>query len=91
MNGDWVGAMSQFGVAGLMGVLWVWERMMSRHREAQLDAAHQRLMTQEQQLRVLMELVAENTRAIHRFEQTQKQLHQFLERMYDEIRRKSAA
>lgn len=91
MGGDWIGSLSQFGVAGLMGVLWVWERMMSRTREAQLDAAHRRLMRQHEELRVLMKLVAQNTRAMQQFEQTQQQLRTLLERMQNEIHRKSAA
>jgi hypothetical protein len=82
--------LTQFGVAGLMGVLWVWERLMSRKHEAQLDAAHQRLMGQRQELEVLVDLVARNTAAIERFDQTQAQLRQLLEKMHYELERKAA-
>ena len=41
--------LTQFGVAGLMGVLWVIERWLSRRRETQLDEAHHLLHDQEWQ------------------------------------------
>lgn len=34
MLSDALSMFTQFGVAGLMGALWVWERMLSRKREA---------------------------------------------------------
>ena len=42
--------LTQFGVAGLMGVLWVWERLHSRKRERQLSEAHGELMSDREQL-----------------------------------------
>lgn len=74
-------AITQFGVAGLMGTLWVWERTMTRRREAQLTATHERLISERQQLHELMRLVQRNTRAIERFDQTQAQFRELLERM----------
>ncbi len=85
-----IGSFTQFGVAGLIGALWVWERMLSRKREAQLNAAHDKLMHQQHELRVLVTLVRRNTRAIERFEQTQKQLRELLERINREIPRHAA-
>ncbi len=73
-------AFMQFGVAGLMGMLWTWERMNSRQRERQLDEAHDRLITQHEQLRNLAELIDRNTRTLERFEQTQTALRTLLER-----------
>lgn len=73
--------LTQFGVAGLMGVLWVWERSLSRKHEAQLDDAHQKLMQQQDHLKVLLDTVQRNTLALERFEQTQSQLRTVLERM----------
>jgi hypothetical protein len=58
----------QFGVAGLMGALWIWERTHSRRREAQLTEAHGRLMEQQRHLSVLVKTVRQNTRAIVSFE-----------------------
>jgi uncharacterized membrane protein YccC len=83
-------AMAQFGVAGLMGVLWVWERSMSRRRERQLNAVHDKLISERQQLRELMRLAHRNTRAIERFEQTQTQLRHLLERMNREPNHRAA-
>jgi len=82
--------LTQFGVAGLMGVLWVWERWMSRKRETQLSAAHEHLENNRVQLRELMRLVHRNTRAIERFEQTQAQLRELLERVYGENNQRAA-
>jgi len=82
--------LTQFGVAGLMGLLWVWERLMSRRREAQLNEAHVRLMGQHRELSVLVKLVRQNTRAMARFDQTQLQLKELLEKMNHEIDRRAA-
>jgi len=82
--------LTQFGVAGLMGLLWVWERLMSRRREAQLNEAHIRLMNQHRELSVLVKLVRQNTRAMVRFDQTQQQLKELLEKMNHEIERNAA-
>lgn len=84
MTIDLIQPLTQFGVAGLMGVLWVWERLMSRKHEVQLDAAHQRLMRQQDHLKVLLDTVQRNTVALERFEQTQSQLRALLERMNHE-------
>lgn len=84
MPTDLIQPLTQFGVAGLMGVLWVWERFMSRQREVQLDAAHQRLMRQQEHLKVLLDTIERNMLALERFEQTQARLHALLERMHHE-------
>ncbi|GAB4109670.1 MAG: hypothetical protein Kow00105_18420 [Phycisphaeraceae bacterium] len=78
---DAIQPLTQFGVAGLMGLLWVWERSMSRKRETQLNEAHAHLHRQYHELNVLIRLVKQNTRAIVRFERTQIQLKQLLEKM----------
>ena len=80
---------AQFGVAGLMGLLWVWERSMSRKREAQLNEAHERLINQQNELRTLVKLVRQNTRAIVRFDQTQQQLKSLLEKMHNDSSNKA--
>jgi len=82
--------LTQFGVAGLMGALWVWERMLSRRREAQLNAAHERIVQQKHELHVLMRMMRRNTQTIERFEQTQDQLYKLLERIHHEMPRKAA-
>lgn len=64
----------QFGVAGLMGALWVWERLYRRRRERELSQAHLRLMTQHEQLGALVHLVRQNTRAMVHSERTGKRI-----------------
>ncbi|MEO1235555.1 MAG: hypothetical protein AAFX76_02075 [Planctomycetota bacterium] len=81
MIDETIQSLAQFGAAGLMGTLWVWERTMTRRRESQLTAVHKRLMSERHQLRELMRVVHRNTRAIERFEQSQNRLQRTLERM----------
>ncbi len=88
MPQDLVQPLTQFGVAGLMGVLWVWERLMSRRREAQLDEAHDRVTRQGDEVGVLIELVRRNTVALERFEQTQRELRTLLEGMNHAMQKK---
>jgi len=78
-------ALTQFGVAGLMGILWIGERSLSRRREAQLDQTHARLMKQREELKALLDLVDRNTHVIARFDQTQRHLKQTLEKMNDTL------
>lgn len=72
-------SISQFGVAGLMGVLWVVERLNSRRRETQLDEAHHELVRRRDEIELLTRLVQRNTIVIERFHATQKHLHRTLE------------
>ena len=83
-------AFTQFGVAGLMGVLWVWERMHSRKRERQLSESHAALTADDQQLSVLIDLVKHNTRALISFERGQQRVCQLLERINHDIRTQRA-
>ncbi|MCC7193374.1 MAG: hypothetical protein IT444_11385 [Phycisphaeraceae bacterium] len=90
MPAEMMQQLAQFGVAGLMGVLWVWERLHSRRREEQLSEAHERILSERQELHEMVELVRRNIGAIERFEQTQTRLQQLLERMHDETRKQTA-
>ena len=80
-NPESIQTAAQFGVAGLMGALWLWERLYSRKREQQLTEAHQRITAQQIELQTLIELVRRNTAAIERFEQTQQRIAEALERI----------
>lgn len=73
--------LADFGVAGIMGALWLWERLYSRRREQELTQAHTLLVAQHDELKVLVGLVQRNTAAMERFEQTQARLGDLLERM----------
>lgn len=90
MEPNLIETLAQFGVAGLMGALWMWERAMSRRRDAELSEAHRKLMAQHDHLRTVLRMVDRNTRAIERFDQTQRQLVHLLEKMSDETRRQAA-
>lgn len=78
--------LTQFGVAGLMGALWVWERAHSRTRERQITESHDAIMDRDRQHESLLQLVRDNTRALSRFEQTQNRMCQLLENMTHEKR-----
>ena len=72
--GEW----ASFGAAGLMGALWIWERRLSRTREAQLTETHDRLMAERGQMRLLVNLVRRNTAAMSRLQSTQDRLVRLL-------------
>jgi len=72
-------AMLQFGISGLMGMLWLWERTHSRKREQQLTQAHEHLVRREEQFRLMLSLARKNTRALVEFERTQRRLGEVLE------------
>ena len=74
-------SVTQFGMAGLMGTLWLWERLYSRRREQELTQAHQQLLAQQQELQTLVGLVQRNTAAIERFDQTQLRLAESIDRL----------
>lgn len=78
-----IDSITKFGVAGLMGALWMWERLYSRRREQELTQAHQQLLAQQQELSALIGLVQRNTAAIERFEQTQARFAELLDRLTD--------
>ena len=58
--------LTSFGVAGMMGVMWLWERRTSRQREQQIDEAHARIMADRIQLDQLIDVVKQNTEAMTR-------------------------
>lgn len=64
--------LTQFGAAGLMGLMWLWERRMSRQREQQLDDCHDRIMADRIQLEQLIDLVRQNTAALTRLAESQE-------------------
>ncbi len=69
-----VDQLTNLGVAGLMGAMWLWERRTSRQREQQIDEAHARIMSDRVQLDQLMDIVRQNTEAMTRLSATQSQL-----------------
>jgi len=82
---------TQFGLAGLMGVLWYMERRASLKRERELTESHDRLMIQQQELGELVGVVKDNTAALTAVERSQAQLVTVCDRIVTELRNKPAA
>lgn len=59
-----IDSLSSLGAAGLIGVMWLWERRQSTQREQQLDDAHTRIMADRVQLDSLIDLVQHSTEAL---------------------------
>ncbi len=66
--------LANLGVAGLMGLMWFWERKLSGSREQQLDEAHARIMADHVQLDQLIAVVRSNSDAMSKLTATQEQL-----------------
>jgi hypothetical protein len=73
-SADTLVPVAQFGVAGLMGGLWWWERKYSREREEQLTEAHKVIMSQREHLSTLLGALQNNTKAITEFTLAQREL-----------------
>lgn len=71
--------LTQFGAAGLIGLLWVLERRAAAGRERQLSEAHQKLMSQQREMDALLQVVKENTSAAKALEYTQRRLIDYLD------------
>jgi hypothetical protein len=74
-------AFAQFGVAGLIGWMWLSERRAAAAREKQLAELHERLLQERPQIAVLVRIISENTRALTTLEIGQRQLAALLERL----------
>lgn len=66
--------LAQFGLAGFMGAMWLWERHTSRKREEQIDEAHARIVSDRVQVDQLITVVRANAEAMTRLATTQEQL-----------------
>lgn len=65
---------TSLGAAGIMGLMWLWERRNSQKREQQIDDAHQRILADRVQLEQLIMVVRQNAEAVTRLTTTQEQL-----------------
>ncbi len=65
---------AQFGVAGLMGALWWWERKYSRQREDELTQAHQAIMDTREHLQAVLDALQGNTKVISDFTAVQNEI-----------------
>jgi hypothetical protein len=68
-----VSQLTSFGLAGLMGAMWLWERRTSQKRETQIDEAHARILGDRVQLDQLISVVRQNAEAITRLSTVQEQ------------------
>ena len=64
---------ASLGAAGVMGAMWLWERRTSRQREEQIDAAHERILSDRIEIDLLVEVVRQNAEALTRLSTTQEQ------------------
>jgi len=79
--------LAQFGVAGLMGLLWIVERRHSSQRERELTEAHQRLMEHRTELAELIGVVKDNTAAMTAVREGQERLARACGHVAAELRR----
>jgi len=70
--------LTQLGAAGLIGLLWVFERRAAQQRDRQLNEAHQKLMSRQHELEAMLKVVKENTAAIKSLEHTHRRLIELL-------------
>lgn len=81
MEAEVMGALTQFGVAGLVCWMWLSERRASAERERQITEAHTKLIRQGEGQRVLIEVVRENTKAMAALEVGQRGLGAAIDRL----------
>ena len=66
--------LAQFGVAGLIGWMWLTERRAATERDQQLTESHTLLSQSQKSLDVLLKALDDNTRAITTLESAQRAL-----------------
>ncbi|MEM7229827.1 MAG: hypothetical protein AAF432_13530 [Planctomycetota bacterium] len=84
MSVELVQALTQFGPAGLIGVLWLLERRAATTRERQLDEAHRELCHEQTRGAELTRLVQEHTAALAGLQEAQRRMADLLLRLDDE-------
>lgn len=77
-----ISTFAQFGAAGLIGLLWLYERRHGAVRDRQLEEAHRRLLARERELDLLLKVLQDNTRAINTLELSQRRLIRFLDNLF---------
>jgi len=75
---EMLGALAQFGAAGLIGWMWLSERRSASVRERQLAEAHERIMQERAQFAALIDVVNANTRALTAMESGQRALGELI-------------
>jgi hypothetical protein len=75
--------LTQFGVAGLIGWMWLTERRAGAERERQLSEAHARILTQSEQRAALLDALRDSTLAMVALECAQRALADLIQRLAD--------
>jgi hypothetical protein len=83
MEGEIAAAAAQFGVAGMVCWMWLFERRAAGARERQLTESHERIARNQREIDVLVAALGENTRALTALEAGQRGLVAMLERLAD--------
>lgn len=81
MEVEALASLTQFGVAGLIGWMWIVERRAASVRERQLQEAHDRLIADRTRLEVLVQALRDNTRALTAIEVGQRGVAEVLRRL----------
>jgi len=81
-----VGDLTSFGAAGLMGMMWLWERRQSRAYEQQINDCHKRILRDEERLDKLTKVVEQNTAALTRFNESQRVMIDTLKDLTREVK-----
>jgi len=74
VQGDVVGMLAQFGMAGLIAWMWLSERRAGLVREKQIEESHLRLAQEREALGVVLGVIEANTRAMVSLELGQREL-----------------
>jgi len=83
--GSLVPELASFGAAGLMGMMWLWERKQGVRQEQQLRDTHNRILRDEQRLAKLTQVVEQNTAAMTRMNESQRMMMDTLRELTREI------
>lgn len=81
MEHDLILQLTQFGAAGLIGLLWIVERRHAMQRDRQLAESHARIVRQQHEIGALLDVVKDNTRAVTALEQSQMHLSSLIRMM----------
>lgn len=76
-------SLTQFGVAGLIGWMWIVERRAATARERLVQEAHDRLLSDRTRLEVLVQALRDNTRALTALEVGQRGVAEALRSLGD--------
>ena len=80
MEVEALASLTQFGVAGLIGWMWIVERRAAAVRDRQVQEAHDRMLSDKTRLEVLVQALRDNTRALTALEVGQRGFIALLER-----------